>query len=205
MSTQPIEHKGYGYTFKQTRRPQEDVDFPLGPDSSKKRQDEPVEPRATVRDHIRTLLADIPRKDGNRLSFNDIVNFRDSMEKDWDAVVASDLKGLGVDMSQKIRLMHDPATGSVTSGSDHADKMKVDQYFASNPDMADDFETILQLGKLVDVAQRKLTPEQMDQTLDGEAMGWWYQSNMDTATLFTGGGIVFGMGSSAYKGLDIRV
>jgi len=36
-------------------------------------------------------------------------------------------------------------------------------------------------------------------------MAWWYQSNMDTATLFTGGGIVFGMGSSAYKGLDIRV
>ena len=164
MSTQPIEHKGYGYTFKQTRRPQEDVDFPLGPETSKKRLEDPTEPQATVRDHIRSLLADVPKQDGNRLSFKAIVDYRDIMEKDWDAVVSGDLQGLGVDMNRKFRLMHDPVTGQVTAGNDHPDKAKIDQYFALNPEVADDFKTVMQLGKLVDVAERKLTPDEMNQT-----------------------------------------
>ncbi len=205
MTTQPIEHKGYGYTFKQTRRPQEDVDFPLGPQSSKKQQEEVAEPRATVRDRIRALLAEVPRQDGNRLSFQDIADYRNSLEKDWDAVVSGDLNSLGVDMDRFFRLTHDPGSGQVSTGVDHPDKAKIDQYFASNPEMADDFKSLLQLGKMVDVAERKLSPEAMNQTLDAEAMGWWYQSNMDPSALFTGGGIVFGGGSSAYKGLDIRV
>jgi len=205
MSTQPIEHKGYGYSFKQTRRPQEDVDFPLGPETSKKQQAEPAEPKATVRDRIRALLADVPKEGGNRLSFKAIVDYRDVLVKDWDAVVSGDLKGMGVDMSQTFRLTHDPVTGQVTAGADHPDKAKIDQYFLLTPDMADDFKNVLQVDKLVDVAERKLTPDEMNQTLDSEAMGWWYQSNMDASALFTGGGVVFGAGSFAYKGLDIRV
>lgn len=205
MSTQPIEHTGYGYSFKQTRKAQEDVDFPLGPELSKKRQEIPAEPRTTVRDHIRTLLEDVPKQDGSRLSFNDIADYRDSLKQDWDAVVTSELSGLGVDLGQKFGLMLDPTTDRVTVSDDHPDAMKIDQYFESNPEMGHDFETVLQLGKLVDVAERKLSPQQMDQTLETEAMAWWYQSNMDTATLFTGGGVVFGMGSSAYKGVDIHV
>jgi len=205
MATQPIENTGYGYAYSRAKKTKTDVDFPLGPEQSKKRQDEGVESKATVRDRIRALLLDIPKGDNNRLSFNDIVTHRDSMEKDWDAVVGGDLKSAGVDMSTKIRLMHTPGSGGVAANADHPDKNKIDQYFATNPELADDFERVLQLGKLVDVAERKLAPQEMDQTLETEAMAWWYQSNMDTATLFTGGGIVFGMGSSAYKGLDIRV
>ena len=205
MPTQPIEHKGYNYNYAPTRKPREDVDFPLGPEQSKKRQETGVETRAGVRDRIRTLLADVPRGEGNKVSFRNIAEYRDSLEKDWDALVSHDLAALGVDMSVKFRLMHDGVTGDVLADGDHPDKGKIDQYFASNPDMARDFGRIVQLGKLVDVAERKLTPQEMGQTLDTEAMAWWYQSNMDTASLFTGGGIVFGMGSFAYKGLGIRV
>lgn len=205
MSTQPIEHKGYGYTYRKPRKPQDDVDFPLGPEQSKKRQSESEHSRTTIRGRIGALLSDIPRGDDNTLTFNDIVAYRDSLEKDWDAVVSSDLAGLGVDVDRKFRLTHDPSSGKVKADSDHPDNQKIDQYFVSNQDMADDFEAILQLGKLVDVAERRLSPTDMGLSLTPEAMAWWFENNMDAASLFSGGGIIFGMGASAYKGLDIRV
>ncbi|QJB55145.1 hypothetical protein [Pseudodesulfovibrio sp. zrk46] len=205
MSTQPVEHKGYGYTFRQTKKQPEDVGFPLGPETSKKQQADAAEPAATVRERVRALLADVPKSGEGRLSFRDIVNYRDSQEKDWEALATHDLRGLGVDTERSFRLMHDPSTGLVTASNDHPDKARIDQYFASNQEVADEFKSVLQLGKLVDVAERKLTPEQMDQTLDSEAMGWWYQSNMEASALFSGGGIIYGAGSFAYKGIDIRV
>lgn len=205
MSTQPIEHKVYSYTQKQRKRPQADVDFPLAPEQSKTRHEEAPDSKGTVRNHIQALLSDIPKGDGDRLSFQDVVNYRDSLETEWDQTVNSDLKAIGVDVTAKFRLMHDSSTGKATASSDHPDKARIDAYFAANPDRADDFEKIIQLGKLANVAENKLAPQEMQQTLQTEAMAWWYQSNMDTTSLFMGGGVVFGMGTSAYKGLDIRV
>lgn len=83
--------------------------------------------------------------------------------------------------------------------------MKIDQYFIAEQQQADDFRKRLSLDKLVDAARRTLSTREMDEPLHQEAMVSWYQSNMDTATLFSGGGIVFGRGQSAYRGLDLRV
>lgn len=206
MSTQPIGHKGYGYTLKQSRKPREDVDFPLGPEQSKKRQDESGEQRGDgLRARIRALLADVSTDGGSGISFQDILDHREMLERDWGDRMERDLRGLGVDMTRVFRLVNDPAAGSVTAGADHPDKMKIDQYFASNSEMVEDFERVLQLGKLSDTALRKLTVDEMGQELSVEAMAWWFQSNMEGASLFAGGGTVFGMGASSYKSLDIRV
>lgn len=187
------------------KRTREDVDFPLGPETSKKRQEDVGDAKKTMRDHIRMLLSEIPGGADNRLSFKDVADHTDAREKDWDAAVSGDLKAIGVDMSRRFRLMHEPGSDNVLAGSDHPDKTRIDQYFASNPEMTRDFDTILQLGKLVDVANRKLSRQEMEQPINADAMAWWYHSNMDTASLFTGGGVVFGTGGSTYKGLDIRV
>lgn len=205
MSTQPIGHKAYNYTYRKPQKAQEDVDFPLGPEQSKKRQETVGAPSASARDRIQVLLAEIPRRDGNKLSFLDVKKFRDSLEKDWDARVFGDLSSMGVDMNRKFRLTDDPLSGEVAANGDHPDKAKIDQYFYSNSDVADDFKSLLQLGKLVDAADRKLAPQELETQLSPEAMAWWFDSNIESASLFSGGGIIFGMGSSAYKGLDIRV
>ena len=205
MPTQPIDHKVYSYAYKQPKRSQGDVDFPLAPEQSKKRHEEATDSRATVRDRIKAILSEIPKQGENKLSFQNIVDYRDVLETEWDETVNNDLKALGVDMSAKFRLMHDASTGDVVASNDHPDKGRIDAYFASNSERADEFRTIIQLGKLVNVAENKLSPQDMNQTLQPEAMAWWYQSNMDTASLFNGGGVVFGAGGSAYKGLDIRV
>lgn len=205
MATQPIEHKVYSYTYKKPRRPQEDVDFPLGPEQSKKRQDDAPQTGSGVRGHIRALLANVPRRDDGRLSFKDVADYRDAVEAGWDRSVNAALTGLGVDVSRPFRLMTDPSTGAVTAGSDHPDKGRIDNYFASNQDKAEEFTRIIQLGKLVDTSDKRLTPDEMEQTLPLDAMAWWYQTNMDNGALFKGGGVVFGAGGSAYKSLDIRV
>lgn len=205
MSTQPIEHKGYGYTFRQPRRPRADVDFPLGPDTSKNRPEESSTPVTTVRERIRELLATVPRNEDNRFSFRDIADHRDVLEQDWNSRVAGDLKGLGVDVERPFRLTHSPGDNTVTAGNDHDGFATIDRYFTSEADAADDFKTILQLGRLMDTAENRLTPHEMNTRLDGEAMGWWFQSNMDSSALFSGGGIVFGVGGFDYRGIDITV
>ena len=205
MPTQPIEHKVYSYAYKQPKRPQGDVDFPLAPEQSKKRHEAVPDSRGAVWNSIQNILSEIPKRDGNRLSFQDIIDYRNAMETEWDQAVDGDLKGLGVDMSVKFRLRHDASADDVTASTDHPDKARIDAYFVANPDRANEFRTIIQLGKLANVAENKLSPQDMGQTLQVEAMAWWYQSNMDTTSLFGGGGVIFGAGGSAYKGLDIRV
>lgn len=205
MPTQRIEHNVYSYSQKQPRRPQSDADFPLAPESSKKRHGDVTDSSAAVRDRIQIILSDVPKRDGKTLSFQDVVDYRDTIETEWDRGIGDDLKELGVDMTASFRLMHDASSGKVRAIGDHPDKAKIDGYFESNPERADEFRIILQLGKLASVAQGKLTPKDMNQTLQIEAMAWWYQANMDTASLFQGGGVVFGAGGSAYKGLDIHV
>ncbi len=104
MSTQPIGHKGYGYTLKQSRKPREDVDFPLGPEQSKKRQDESGEQRGDgLRARIRALLADVSTDGGSGISFQDI----------W--IIARCLNAIGVIAWSGIartRSGHDPRVSS---------------------------------------------------------------------------------------------
>lgn len=204
MTTQPIEHTGYGYTYRKPRKQQGDVDFPLGPEQSKKRQETADSTGPSSRDRIRRLLAEIPTSENNTLTFQSVVEYRDRIEKDWEARVSGELAAFGVDTSTKFRLVYDPATGTVEANGDHPDKAKIDQYFVANPDAADEFKTIMQLGKLTDAARQRLSPQEMETSLSPEAMAWWFDTNMDAASLFSGGGTVFGVGS-AYKGLDIRV
>jgi len=205
VPTQPIGNKVHSYAYKQPGRPRGGIDFPLAPEQSKTRHAEVPESKGVIRDRIQVILSDIPKRDGNRLSFQDVVDYRDSLKVEWDRGVGEELKALGVNMSVKFRLMHDSSTGGVTASSDHPDKARIDAYFAASQDRANEFRKIIQLGKLVSVAGNKLAPQEMQQTLQTEAMAWWYQANMDTTSLFTGGGVVFGMGNSTYKGLDIRV
>lgn len=205
MATQPIGHTAHSYTYQKPRRRQEDAEFPLGPEQSKKRQPEVVQTGPTARDHIRSLLSAISGGTNERLSFQDVADHRDGLKSRWDSEVSEDLKTLGVSMSDRFRLMVDPATDSVTTGSDHPDKQKIDAYFASHPERADEFKTLIQLDKLAETAENRLSPDNMQQSLLPDAMAWWYQTNMDTSSLFSGGGMIFGTGGSAYKGLDIRV
>lgn len=98
MATQPIEQTGYTHAQPQTRKRRNDVDFPLGSEPSKKRQGDSGESACTACDRLASLVREVCG-DGQTLSFSDVADYRDELERTWDREVRSDLFGMGVDLS----------------------------------------------------------------------------------------------------------
>ncbi|RWU02440.1 hypothetical protein DWB63_16155 [Pseudodesulfovibrio sp. S3] len=178
--------------------------FPLNAEQSKNCQAEIPESGAGVRAYIRDLLSGVVSGSDDRLSFTEVVDHHSSLQSDWNREVEADLGELGVDTSTPFRLLYDPAGAALVVG-DHPDKEMINAYFTANPGRVRELGETLQFGSLASTAQSKLTPADMDQPLHTEAMAWWYTANMDAHTLFSGGGVVFGAGGTAYRALDIRV
>lgn len=204
MATQPIEQTGYEYSQLQSQKTHRDAGFSLETDQSKSRQPD-VSDGCVACDTLASIVREVERANDGALSFNHLAAHRDELEAKWDREVRSDLFSIGVDLTTPFRLVHDAASDSVTASSDHPDTLRIDQYFMGNQQKALDFKKRLTLDKLVDVAQRTLSTEEMDTPMDEESMVGWFRSHMDTASLFSGGGIIFGRGRSAYRGLDLRV
>jgi len=153
---------------------------------------------------IQAILNRIPAGDDNRLSFKDVVDHHDTLQSTWNREVSDDLSNLGVAVSSPFRLMYDPA-GAATVAGEHRDKEMINAYFTTNPSRVNELGESIRLGKLASGAQDRLSPNEMEQTLPPDAMAWWYVTNVDTSTLYTGGGLLFGAGGGVYKGVDIRV
>lgn len=154
---------------------------------------------------ILSYLSKIPKGDDNKLSFAEVDEYRTGLEEKWDVEVMADLEKLGVDITQQFPLTYDPDTGKVTVTSDHPDKETIDKYFEDNPDKVEDFETIIQLGKLTSLANSKLSQDQWSQNLQMDTLAWWYADNTNTGSWFETGGMVARQGQSAYTGLNLTV
>lgn len=154
---------------------------------------------------IMEYLSKIPKGSDGKLSFKDVEEYRKELETKWDEEVAVDLAKLGVDVSQDLPLTYDPATGKVTVNSSHPDKAKIDAYFESNPDKVEQFQEILQLGKLTSVAESELSLTEMTTSVPQRALAWWFEDNTDPTTWFDGGGLMAGKGLSQYTGISLKV
>lgn len=161
--------------------------------------------RGRIREQVNNLLKDIPKGDDGKLSFKDIDTHRKDLEKKWDDAVKADLKKLGVDVEKEFPLSWDSSTGKLTVSKDHPDKKTIDKYFADNPDRVKDFKRIIQLGKMTSVSKQKLTPVDMQQSLQSQSIAWWYQDNTDPSTWFKGGGLLLNNNMKSYTGLNLKV
>lgn len=202
MSTQRIEQTVQEYTYQRPKRTREDVEFSLGPETSKSRQEDGADSRGSARGHILSLLRQVEGE--GTLSFADVIAHHEAAQSRWNSDVGDDLAELGVNVDTVFRLMYDPA-GVVTVAGGHPDQEMIDSYFTANPGRVREFGDILQYGKLASAAETRLDKSGMEQPLGAEAMTEWYASNVDPATLSGGGGMLFGAGGTVYKGLDIRV
>lgn len=204
MSTQRIEHAVQGYTYQRPKKARADVDFPLGPEQSKKRQEDAADSDGDVRGHVQALLAQVPGNTKNWIAFADVVAHHEALQAQWNREVDNDLSDLGVNTQVPFRMIFDPA-GTVTVAGDHPDKDMIERYFSTNPARVRELGDILKFGRLASAAENMLASSEMGQPLKIEAMAWWYSSNMDTSSLFSGGGMLFGAGGTVYRGLDLRV
>lgn len=204
MPTQPIEHAEYNYTQTRSRKSSGDVHFSLGAEESNNRRPEEM-PESSAYDLLAATVADVKDANGGELSFSRLSAYLDLMEARWDRSVRADLFSMDVDLSTDFRLVYDPAAGTVVASSDHPDQRRIDQYFMSNREQVEAFKQRLVLDKMVDAAKRSVPEDAIDTPISIEEMIDWFRFNMDTASLFSGGGIVFGKGRSVYRGLDMRV
>ena len=204
MSTQRIEHTVQEYTYQRPKKTREDVEFTLGPESSKNRQEDGTDSRDSARGHILSLLRQVDGESEGSLSFADVIAHHEAVQSGWNSEVGDDLAELGVNVDAPFRLMYDPA-GAVTVAGGHPDQEMIDSYFTANPGKVRELGNILQYGKLASAAETRLNRSELEQPLSAEAMTEWYATNVDPATLSGGGGMLFGAGGTVYKGLDIRV
>ena len=156
---------------------------------------------------IMSLLSQVPKGDDDRLSFQDVEDYRETLGKAWDKVVMADLKALGVDVSQEMPMTYDVDTGKVTVASGTKGKAVIDKYFEDNPDVVSQFYDIVQLGKLTNTAETKLSQDQRIQNIKLQSMAWWYEGNTDVQSWFDGGGLLAlkGQAATSYTGLNLIV
>ncbi|MFH1914859.1 MAG: hypothetical protein ABIK45_11355 [Pseudomonadota bacterium] len=208
MSTQSIDSAGYGYSYQQLLKARQDAE------AAEKAQAQLSGGTASAsgsamsqaREYVESLLADIPKSNGTKLTFQDVFDYRDSRNKAWSEQFEADMKALGVDTSIDIKLSLDAATGAVTAQKNHPDKAIIDKYFIDNPEMAEQFGEGVQLSKLTGLAERKLTNAELRQQLSLQSMSIWFEANASASSMFSGGGMVLGQqGAATYTGLDLRV
>ena len=156
---------------------------------------------------ISSYLAQVPKGDDNRLSFQDVADYREELGDKWDEEVMADLKELGVDTSKEFLMSYDPDTGKVTVPDGTDDAEIINKYFEDNPDKVKEFKTIIQLGKLASTAQTQLSQDQMMTDLQMDSINWWFQDNTDPSSWFSGGGLLAlsQSSSTAYTGLNLTV
>ena len=82
-----------------------------------------------------------------RFTFDDVENYRKSLEAGFSDAVKSDLLEMGVDPEIAFNLELD-TSGNLRVISDHPDKEAVTIYFADNPEMVDVFKHIQALSNL---------------------------------------------------------
>ncbi len=161
--------------------------------------------KSQIRAQIDEILKDVPKGDDGKLSFQDIEVHREKLEKEWDDSVKADLKKLGVNVDVEFPLSWDAATGKLTVNNSHPDKATIDNYFASNADKVEEFQNIIQLGKMTRSHTQKLEPSQLRQNIQAESMSWWYEDNSDPTSWFKGGGKMMGSTQATFLGLNLKV
>ncbi len=168
-------------------------------------QESGVNWKTSIRKGIEEVLADVPKGADGKLSFRDVDDYRNSLEETWDTQVKADLEKLGVDPNAKYPLTWDAATGKVVVQDGHPDKKVIDKYFEDNPDKVEEFQKIIQLGKLTSTSRSTLSPVDMKRSIQQQTMAWWFEDNTDPRTWFSGGSSLRGYGLAAFTGLDIKV
>ncbi|OIQ50480.1 hypothetical protein BerOc1_02418 [Pseudodesulfovibrio hydrargyri] len=155
---------------------------------------------------ISSILDQIPKGDDNRISFQEVQDYREKLGDKWDIEVMADLEKLGVDVSKEFAMTYDPDTGKVTVPASTKDAEIINKYFEDNPDKVKEFRDIIQLGKLTSTAATQLSQSQMMTSMQQQSLAWWYADNTNPTSWFEGGGLLAMGGSSAsYTGLNLMV
>ncbi len=165
--------------------------------------------KAKLRDRIESLLSGVPSS-GTKLSFQDVIDYRDQLLEEFEAQAKADLEALGVDTDLDFTLSYDADTDTVTADSGHPDKSVIDAYFKENSDMREAFAQVVTYSNLVKPAETTVSPQAMMKQLQLKSMSVWFSDTLSTSSLSAGlsgfGSLMFSQDSeTSYFGIDLLV
>ncbi len=141
---------------------------------------------------VKSLLDEVPSS-GGKLTFKDVMDYRDALQEKFEAELKSDLEAIGVNTDIEFTLSYDAAGDKVTVDQNHPDKAKIDNYFDQNPERREEFAKIVSYSNISNVAENKLSPGQLKQQIQASAMETWWSSG--SASSIASGNMLFGAAS----------
>lgn len=159
-----------------------------------------------TRKQVDEMLDGIPYE-GDKLTMQDVINYRDSMRDELETTIRTDLEKLGVDLDQDIDLAYDQSSGLVQCSSDHPDADLINRYFKANPELCEQYAGALKLSRMTGLAEQEMTPAQLQASLQQSAVSIWWEASGAAAeqsgTLM--GTLSQGSGMQTYQGLNVSV
>lgn len=125
-------------------------------------------------EELQAVFDEIAKASGGKVTFTAVKEYQDLLQSQFNQAVKEDLAAMGVDPSVEFTLASD-GNGGVKVLSDHADKEKIEAYFAMNEEMVGAFNRLQTLSNL-DKARKEqgMSMENLSTrtAIDGLAQ-WW--------------------------------
>lgn len=123
---------------------------------------------------LSTLLSGMGLGSSDKVTFQDLLKYREDLRQDFETTVKKGLLEKGVDEDVKFQVVSD-GNGGVKIITDSPDKAKIEAYFADNPKLVEQFNQIEALTN-VEAARKSsnLDVKAMRQRIEIESMTTWF-------------------------------
>ncbi len=123
---------------------------------------------------LSALLSGMGLGSSDKVTFQDLLNYREDLRQNFEATVKKGLREKGVDEDVNFQVVSD-GNGGVKIITDSPDKAKIEAYFADNPKLVEQFNQIEALTN-VEAARKssKLDVKAMRQRIEVESMTAWF-------------------------------
>ncbi len=142
-----------------------------------------------TRQALSEAIAVIRTRSSDRITFETIETYRQTMEKQFSDNLREALRKKGVDPAIEFKLVAD-ANGDVKVISDHKDKASVEQYLKDNPRMVEQFQHIQALSNVQRTAENSVAHStgssvaQIKKQLQAQAVSEYFTMLEDSGASF---------------------
>lgn len=124
------------------------------------------------------VLDDMGLSSSDKITFQTLMDYRNQLEDKFVEDLKAGLEKAGIDPEASFRLVSGSNGSGVQVITDHADKEKIEKYFADNPGMVTKFEQIQSLNKMEETRQtNNIDPKAIADRIRLESMTAWYSDN----------------------------
>jgi hypothetical protein len=107
--------------------------------------------KAEIRKQVESALSLVTPGKTGKITMADITASRDSRLAEFKDTVSKGLLAVGVDPKVDFTLGYNSSTGKLIVNTTSSDKRKIEAYFAANPDLAEEFNSVQKLDAMANM------------------------------------------------------